>query len=474
MTRTWGQVPVSHICDETGMKQVPVPVFDVNLNKISVSKLAIIVFNAYICRKFSNSRVKMVLEIRLSNFFSINEEVVLDMQAASLQTKESKDLLGNTFVCNDERILKTVAIYGANASGKSNVIKAIRACVQMIFESHNYNENTVFSFTPFKFGGVGKPSKFYIRFMIEGVEYEYSFTLTNTEIITEELYFYPMGRKKLVFARDERKGPDKKEIYEFRTAIRRPMDVAANTSKKTLFVSRASQMDREVAKDVFRYFNERFILNYLGYNSYSIESLLNSNKDLILKVLKIADSDIVDIRSQHELRPLTTAVFDSQSNQLISRDDIQKPQLKITTFHKNNPEVPFDFYSEESTGTQEFFHMMLTILNIIRDNKVLLIDEISSGLHVKLVEYILNLFHQSESAQLIFSTHNTNLLNMKKIRKDQVYFVNKRDDGSSDLYSLFDYKDFRETMDAEKAYLQGRFDAIPYIDESSDNLNELS
>jgi hypothetical protein len=416
----------------------------------------------------------MVLEIRLSNFFSINEEVVLDMQAASLQTKESKDLLGNTFVCNDERILKTVAIYGANASGKSNVIKAIRACVQMIFESHNYNENTVFSFTPFKFGGVGKPSKFYIRFMIEGVEYEYSFTLTNTEIITEELYFYPMGRKKLVFARDERKGPDKKEIYEFRTAIRRPMDVAANTSKKTLFVSRASQMDREVAKDVFRYFNERFILNYLGYNSYSIESLLNSNKDLILKVLKIADSDIVDIRSQHELRPLTTAVFDSQSNQLISRDDIQKPQLKITTFHKNNPEVPFDFYSEESTGTQEFFHMMLTILNIIRDNKVLLIDEISSGLHVKLVEYILNLFHQSESAQLIFSTHNTNLLNMKKIRKDQVYFVNKRDDGSSDLYSLFDYKDFRETMDAEKAYLQGRFDAIPYIDESSDNLNELS
>ena len=424
--------------------------FDVNLNKISVSKLVIFVFNAYICRKFSNSRVKMVLEIRLSNFFSINEEVVLDMQAANLQTKESKELLGNTFVCNDERILKTVAIYGANASGKSNVIKAIRACVQMIFESHNYNENTVFAFIPFKFGGVGKPSKFYIRFMIEGVEYEYSFTLTNTEIITEELYFYPMGRRKLVFARDERKGPDKKEIYEFRTAIRRPMDVAANTSKKTLFVSRASQMDREVAKDVFRYFNERFILNYLGYNSYSIESLLNSNKDLILKVLKIADSDIIDIRSQHELG-----------------------EVKITTFHRNNPEVPFDFYSEESSGTQEFFHMMLTILNIIRGNKVLLIDEISSGLHVKLVEYILNLFHQSESAQLIFSTHNTNLLNMKKIRKDQVYFVNKRADGSSDLYSLFDYKDFRETMDAEKAYLQGRFDAIPYIDESSDNLNEL-
>jgi len=412
----------------------------------------------------------MVLEIRLGNFFSINEEVVLDMKAANLQTKESKDLLGNTFVRNGERLLKTVAIYGANASGKSNIIKAIRACVQMVFESHNYNENTIFAFTPFKFGGIGKPSHFYIRFMIGDVEYEYSFSLTNTEIITEDLYYYPNGRKKLVFARDERRGPDKKNIYEFRSVIRRPLDVAANTSNKTLFVSRASQMDRDVAKDVFRYFNERFILNYYGYNSYSIESLFNSNKDIILKVLKAADSDIIDIQSQHELKTLTTAVFDSQSNRLLSRDDIQKPQLKITTFHRNNPEVAFDFYTEESSGTQEFFHMMLTILNIIMNNKVLLIDEISMGLHVNLVEYILNLFHQSESAQLIFSTHNTNLLNMKKLRKDQVYFVNKRDDGSSDLYSLFDYKDFRENMDAEKAYLQGRFDAIPYIDESSNAL----
>lgn len=412
----------------------------------------------------------MVLEIRLGNFFSINEEVALDMKAANLQTKESKDLLGNTFVRNGERLLKTVAIYGANASGKSNIIKAIRACVQMVFESHNYNENTIFAFTPFKFGGIGKPSHFYIRFMIGDVEYEYSFSLTNTEIITEDLYYYPNGRKKLVFARDERRGPDKKNIYEFRSVIRRPLDVAANTSNKTLFVSRASQMDRDVAKDVFRYFNERFILNYLGYNSYSIASLLNSNKDIILKVLKAADSDIIDIQSQHELKSLTTAVFDSQSNRLLSRDDIQKPQLKITTFHRNNPEVAFDFYTEESSGTQEFFHMMLTILNIIKNNKVLLIDEISMGLHVNLVEYILNLFHQSESAQLLFSTHNTNLLNMKKLRKDQVYFVNKRDDGSSDLYSLFDYKDFRENMDAEKAYLQGRFDAIPYIDESSNAL----
>ena len=112
---------------------------------------------------------------------------------------------------------------------------------------------------------------------------------------------------------------------------------------------------------------------------------------------------------------------------------------------------------------------MLSIIDAVKNGKILLIDEIENSLHNKIVEYIIELFHASRSAQLIFMTHNTNLLNLKKLRKDQIYFVNKRDDGSSDLYSLFDYKDFRDSMDVEKAYLQGRFDAIPYIDDSSKN-----
>lgn len=407
----------------------------------------------------------MILEIRLSNFFSIKDEITLDMQAANIQTKKAKDLEGNTFVCSNERILKTVAIYGANASGKSSIIKAIRACVGMIFSSHNNNENTIFAFTPFKFGGIGKPSKFFIRFLLDGIEYEYSFELTKTEIIKENLYYYPNGRRSLVFSRDETKGPDKKNIYEFRSAIRRPMDVAANTSKKTLFVSRASQMDRAVAKDVFRYFNERFILNYFGYNSFSVEQLLKENKEQFLNVLKIADSDIVKIDSHLENKMLSTAVYDPIDNQLLSYEDIQKPQLVITTYHKNNPEIPFNFFTEESEGTQRLFNMMLTILDIVTNNKILLIDEIETQLHIKLVEYIISLFNKSKCAQLIYTTHNTHLLKNNTIRKDQIYFVNKLDDGSSDLYSLFDYKDFRDGMDIEKAYLQGRFDAIPYINE---------
>lgn len=110
---------------------------------------------------------------------------------------------------------------------------------------------------------------------------------------------------------------------------------------------------------------------------------------------------------------------------------------------------------------------MLAVIDIVKNNKILLIDEIENSLHSKIVEYIIELFHISNSAQIIFTTHNTNLLNLNKLRKDQIYFVNKKEDGSSDLYSLFDYKDFRDNMDLEKAYLQGRFDAVPYIDNSA-------
>jgi AAA15 family ATPase/GTPase len=208
-------------------------------------------------------------------------------------------------------------------------------------------------------------------------------------------------------------------------------------------------MDREIAKRVFNYFSDKFVLNYSGINASAIATSLNTNKEQLLKTLRIADSDIVDINCR------TPA-----------------SQLEITTYHTSNPTIAFDFYSEESNGTQILFNMMLTILDIIKGGKILLIDEIETSLHTKLVEYIIAMFHHSESAQLIYTTHNTYLLNTNKLRKDQIYFVNKRSDGSSDLYSLFDYKDFRENMDLEKAYLQGHFDAIPYIDDSFDTISE--
>ena len=423
----------------------------------------------------------MILEIRLSNFFSIKDEIVLDLRAGSIKTKKAQDLQSNTFAYKDGQILKSVAIFGANASGKSNIIKAIRMCCSMVLASHNHNENTTFGNLSFKFENFpNKESKFYIRFVMNSDEYEYSFSFIRNEYVTEELYYYPNGRRAKIFTRNETNGKEKNKIYTFGAIIRKPMDVAENTSRKTLFVSRASQMDRDFAKEVFNFFHATFILDYSQYYNIHTEKLYKENRDSLLKALKIADSDIVNILSRKE--PLPTKIFQipDMKNQPLINDTISLPvqdeifvQLFFSTFHKANEKIAFNLYEEESAGTQKLFNMMLSIIDIVKNNKILLIDEIENSLHSKIVAYIIELFHTSNSAQIIYTTHNTNLLNLSKLRKDQIYFVNKRDDGSSDLYSLFDYKDFRDTMDVEKAYLQGRFEAIPYLNDSVENLKTL-
>jgi AAA15 family ATPase/GTPase len=412
----------------------------------------------------------MVLEIRISNFFSIKDEIVLDLRAANINTQKAKRLKNNVFEFNKTKVLKTVAIYGANASGKSNIIKAIRFCNAMIFQSHLHNENTIFNFKPFKFQGYkNKPSKYFIRFISGGIEYEYAFSLTQNQIVTESLFYYPQGRIKKIFIRDERLGTTKKEKYSFGSVIRRPMDVAENTSDKTLYISRASQMDRDIAKEIFNYFNTVFVLGY--FHNRSVEFLFNNHKDLLLQALKIADSDIVDVKIKKEKRTGKNVSFDLTTNQA-SIVDMEHEHLKITTFHRSAPNTPFDFETEESDGTKKLFFAMLTIIDIIKNNKVLLVDEIGESLHTSIVEYILALFNESKNAQLIFTTHNTKLLDLNKLRKDQIYFTDKNSWGATELYSLYDFNDFRDTMDAEKAYLQGRFDAVPFV-EPVETLNEL-
>ena len=146
---------------------------------------------------------------------------------------------------------------------------------------------------------------------------------------------------------------------------------------------------------------------------------------------------------------------------------------QIRTYHKESPSIGFDFLSEESQGTIKMFFIMLTILDVVKHNKVLLIDEIEDSLHAKIVEYLINIFKSGDKAQLLCTTHSTRFLDLRKVRKDQIYFTNKKDDGSTDLYSLYDYNDFRDTMDLEKAYLQGRFDAIPFVNDSNDKLKSL-
>src|SRR3989339_11298 len=415
----------------------------------------------------------MILEIRLSNFFSIKDEVTIDFRAANIKSANAKALKNNIFQQDKSDILKTLIIYGANASGKSNIVKAIRFCNAMVFESHNHNENTIYNFIPFKFENYSnKPSSYLIRFVLNDIEYEYSFSMSRTSIIAESLYYYPKGRIKEIFTRDEKRGKTKKQKYTFTDVIKRPFDVAENTSDKTLYISRASQMDRDLAKEIFNYFNKTFVLNYLGFGISAIENITNLNKQQLIDALKIADSDIEEVKIK-VLKKSGKNIHADLTSMTLKVEDVVQDHLQIKTYHKTNPDIAFDFFTEESQGTIKLFFIMLTLLDVIKRNKILLIDEIEESLNPKIIEYIFNLFRAGNKAQLLCTTHNTQFLDLKKFRKDQIYFVNKNISGATDLYSLYDYSDFRDTMDLEKAYMQGRFDAVPIVNDSYEQLKSL-
>lgn len=411
----------------------------------------------------------MLLAIELENFFSIKNKIRLDFRAGNIQTAAAKMLPDNLFVWNGQKILKTIGLFGPNAAGKTNILKAINFCCRMVINSHQHNQGVTFNFKPFKFDGWDKkPSRFYIDFVCENIEYEYSFTLTTSEILEESLYYYPNNRKAKVFERKNGK-------YIFGTGgINRPVEVANNTSSKQLYLSVASKSDRKIAKDVYLYFFQTFLLGLVQMQDASIEILFKHEKKIILKALEVCDSDIFDIGVEHEKGfapvPVQSPSLDGQQIDFeIKPIDI----MRFRTYHRTNPNIPFDFETEESNGTKRIFTILLRLLDIARNKKSMMIDEFDTSLHPHLSQFIIDLVHASECSQLLFTSHNASLIDMERFRKDQIVFVNKRVDGSTEVYTLYDFKDFRDTMDAEKGYLQGRFDAVPIVTSSVSTLKRL-
>lgn len=232
-------------------------------------------------------------------------------------------------------------------------------------------------------------------------------------------------------------------------------------------------MNRDLAQKLYRYFMNTFLLGMVDMNDQSVEVLFKKYKDVILKALSICDSDISNIEYERQLISMPFPVASEVNKGGISMTLQTVEQMRFKTYHHHAPEVAFDLANEESSGTIQLLGILLRLLDVVKENKSVMIDEFDRSLHTRLADFILDLIHAAPNSQLLFSSHNTNLIDVSRLRRDQILFVNKKDDGSTDLYSLFDYKDFRENMDAEKGYLQGRFDAVPYVESTVASLKSL-
>lgn len=378
----------------------------------------------------------MVITLKVKNFFSLRDDAVLDFTVDSSSRKNMDSLIDNLIDFNGDKFVNIIGLFGGNAAGKSNIIKTMAFCRNLILNSHLSNEEDELDFQPFKFEK-DKPSEFYMDFVADGVEYEYSFSIKDGKIIAESLYHYPNRRRAKVFVREAGNS------YSYgKGLIPRPAEIEANTGSKTLFLSRASSMNRAIPKTVYNFFHQRVMTEIEGFNLTDVKREdFEECRPILLKALEVSESDIIDIRW----------------------DETVAGHMRLLSFHKEDPTVPFDFDKEESEGTKRLLFILMVLLKKQHGGCTVFFDEFDLKLHLYLAEFILDAVRATKNMQFIFTSHNPMLLDTTKLRPEQIVMVTKHANGNSEFIPLSDYDGIERIPDLRMAYLQGRFDGVPYI-----------
>ncbi len=415
----------------------------------------------------------MLVKFSVQNFLSFKDLNSLEMIASNITQHEE-----NTINTEQYKLLKSSAIFGANASGKSNLFKAMRFARNFIlFSSKDTQSNEKIPVTPFLLSTEteNEPSLFEFIFLKDDIKYRYGFRLNNSIIIDEWLFAASKVKESLLFERHEQ---DIKVGAKFKEGTK----IVELTRKNALFLSVAAQFNGKIAESIIDWFsNLKIISGSQKYTPVTIEYIENSdNKKEFMDILNIADFSILDFNLKERDIESAPKYIRERLEKMKSMGEDYKLLPEVKTYHnkyddKNNisDTVEFDFNQNESIGTQHLFSLIGPILDTIKNENVLVIDEIECNLHPLISRFLIKLFHlKNKNAQFIFNTHDTNLLSNKYFRRDQIYFVDKDRYGCSKLYSLYDYN-IRYDRTFDKDYLEGKYRAIPFIDEYGILGNEI-
>jgi len=416
----------------------------------------------------------MLLEFEVENFRSFADPMTFSMIASS--DKSHADHLINVEGSKD-LMMRSASIYGANASGKSNLVMAIGMLQTMVLRSHLAQLGEPIPFFPNRFGKPGGNTRYRVAFLSDGVEYEYAVRHDAVRILEESLYHYPRNRKAIIFERIA--GQD----------LRAPQDngslraIAEKTLPNALLLSKAVQDNHAMAIPAFRWFQERLMV-VLNINSLVVEerALARMQQDerfrsFLLKALSMADIGIVDVRGkivhmdQEELGRMPPEIQEQMRGMVNGKIEHWR-RLEIKTIHQARDDdgapvqVEMDFHGEESLGTQKVFAVVSLILEAMEAGRVLVMDEMDLHLHPLIARFLVEMMNDPEqnrgNAQFVFTTHNTNLIDLDLFRRDQIWFVEKDEGGRTRLYSLSDFN-VRKDLRVQKAYELGRFGAIPFV-----------
>jgi AAA15 family ATPase/GTPase len=433
----------------------------------------------------------MLIDFTVKNFTSFKDENSLSLLASVDKTDENI----HVYSINDKiKILKNAAIFGANASGKSNLLKAFNFMQKYVINSSKESQlGDTIDVEPFKFNAETEkqPSLFEVTFLQESVIYRYGFEAVKTEIVSEWLFARYSSRESTLFIRknqDITLGEKFKEGRKYITSVR----------NNALFLSVCAQFNGEISSNLIDWFRNVSVISSLdnNYANYAVQILDNEDgkyseqKEMLLHLITSIDVGIedlsIEVDEKLDLKKFIESMPMKQAGKLL--DELKKYESKdsednqkgikistrrVTSLHKkfdsNNTMISLENcnFNIESKGTRKIFELSGLIIKTIFDGGVLFIDEIQNSLHPNLIVGLINFINHNEknkNAQFIYTTHEVLILATKLLRRDQYWFVEKNKFGASELSCLFDFEEpIRKDASLDKDYLRGRYGAIPYL-----------
>ena len=420
----------------------------------------------------------MLIEFTVGNYRSFSDPQTLSMVAAPLKAKDSSLDKNNVIhTANNPDLLTSAVIYGANASGKSNLVEAFAFMKQFVINSHKETKATGgIHAEPFRLNtdNVKQPSHFEIVFIESGKRYRYGFAVTKERVVEEWLYFVPKTREARLF---ERYGSEITPGAYFKDWDEK---LKKQTRPNALFLSVAAQFNGPISQRMVNWFRKLGIIsgiNDAGMMPYTIMQLLEGeHSEAIKQLICRLDLGINDLRVKQipaPAIPVPDSIPEEKRQALMTLLGSDQEFMSVHTLHTqyDNTGTPageeeFDLSSHESEGTQKLLALSGPLIDTLQNGKTLIIDELDARLHPLMTREIISLFNQKvtnpHGAQLVFNTQDTNLLDNTLFRRDQIWFVEKDQQGASHLYSLAEFR-VRNDKDYKRGYIQGRYGAIPYL-----------
>lgn len=432
----------------------------------------------------------MLLEFRVTNYRSIGEEQILSLVPSNRQREYSNNIISEDKYSS----LNAIAIYGANGSGKSNLLKALKDMYDIILNSVRKSSISKLRYDPFllREGFHKTDTSFEIVFITNNSRYRYGFSYNQDKISREWLFRKITGRETKLFERVD----DMIDVGSGIKSSAKIIDLAINTTRdNTLFLSVCDMLNIEEAKTILKWLSKLNIINLNIINGqqsnrdkYQTTKLLSNQNyaDKIKNYIKSICLNIQDIEvKQHD----TGLMLMSNKIPLTTTKILAHHTIYDSNANPTNRTQKWDWDERESSGSQQALHLSGPILKTLINGDILVIDEIEAFLHPIMTLNIIEIFTNPETnpkkAQIIFATHDTNLLSYAKLRRDQIYFTEKNKWESTELFSLSDFKYYgekngktiseseRPDVNIEKRYIEGRYGAIPILGEFNQYIRSI-